>query len=686
MMKQKIKKIRKKLTIFILIISLCLNNNYVYAYENNIHNESNMINISQRNVRLEDDFYNAINKDWLKKAKLPSGYTTYGTFEETGIKVNQNIKNIIENIQKNREEYIENSDELKIINLYENYLDNKSKKQQGIDPISKYINKVNTIKTLGDLREILGNREYLHLQSLITVGVDADLKNSDTNILYIGESNLGLGNSEYYKDNSNKGKKIQKAYKKYIAKLYTLYGDSKSIANKKTKNFYDMEEKLAKIIPTIKERAEDSDRINKFYNIYKLEELDELAPNIKFSRILECLNLSNAEKIVVNNPEEIKVIDTLINVNDIENIKNFIITNILMKTADFLSIDFRDASNDLNKILYGSCDNVLDEDKAVGLVNSMLCEQVGKIYVKEYFSEECKNEVEGITKEIINNFKKRINNLTWMSTITKEKALKKLETINVKIGYPNKWNDYSALTIRSYAEGGSLVENLINIYNLETEKEFSYLNYKVDNDSWAMSPQTVNAYYNPIRNEIVFPAAILQNPFYDRKSSKEKNLGGIGVVIGHELTHAFDNVGSQFDETGRLNNWWTDSDYNEFNNRSKKVIAYYSSIELENGEFVNGKLTVGENISDLGGVACVLDIAKELENSNLKDLFENYATIWKGISTKEMKLYLLRNDVHSPKKVRVNGVLSQFEEFYKTYDINSEDKMYVYPENRVGLW
>ncbi|WP_175559933.1 M13 family metallopeptidase [Clostridium uliginosum] len=685
-MKQKIKKIRKKLTIFILIISLCLNNNYVYAYENNIHNESNMINISQRNVRLEDDFYNAINKDWLKKAKLPSGYTTYGTFEETGIKVNQNIKNIIENIQKNREEYIENSDELKIINLYENYLDNKSKKQQGIDPISKYINKVNTIKTLGDLREILGNREYLHLQSLITVGVDADLKNSDTNILYIGESNLGLGNSEYYKDNSNKGKKIQKAYKKYIAKLYTLYGDSKSIANKKTKNFYDMEEKLAKIIPTIKERAEDSDRINKFYNIYKLEELDELAPNIKFSRILECLNLSNAEKIVVNNPEEIKVIDTLINVNDIENIKNFIITNILMKTADFLSIDFRDASNDLNKILYGSCDNVLDEDKAVGLVNSMLCEQVGKIYVKEYFSEECKNEVEGITKEIINNFKKRINNLTWMSTITKEKALKKLETINVKIGYPNKWNDYSALTIRSYAEGGSLVENLINIYNLETEKEFSYLNYKVDNDSWAMSPQTVNAYYNPIRNEIVFPAAILQNPFYDRKSSKEKNLGGIGVVIGHELTHAFDNVGSQFDETGRLNNWWTDSDYNEFNNRSKKVIAYYSSIELENGEFVNGKLTVGENISDLGGVACVLDIAKELENSNLKDLFENYATIWKGISTKEMKLYLLRNDVHSPKKVRVNGVLSQFEEFYKTYDINSEDKMYVYPENRVGLW
>ena len=201
-----------------------------------------------------------------------------------------------------------------------------------------------------------------------------------------------------------------------------------------------------------------------------------------------------------------------------------------------------------------------------------------------------------------------------------------------------------------------------------------------------MGACTVNAYYNPLNNEIVFPAAILQYPFYDKNASKEKNLGGIGAVIGHELTHAFDNVGSQFDEDGQLNDWWTESDYKEFTERSKKVIDYYSNIEVENGKFVNGALTVGENISDLGGIACVIDIAKKIDGYNLKDLFENYAAIWREVSTTEIKDYLLNNDPHAPKKVRVNGVLSQFEEFYKTYGIKPGDKMYVKPEDRVGIW
>ncbi|MBA9012127.1 M13-type metalloendopeptidase [Clostridium saccharobutylicum] len=201
-----------------------------------------------------------------------------------------------------------------------------------------------------------------------------------------------------------------------------------------------------------------------------------------------------------------------------------------------------------------------------------------------------------------------------------------------------------------------------------------------------MGACTVNAYYNPLNNEIVFPAGILQAPFYNKNATKEKNLGGIGAVIGHELTHAFDNVGAQFDETGKLKNWWTEEDYKEFTNKSKKVIDYYSKIQVENGKFINGYLTAGENISDLGGIACVLDIAKKLENPNLKDLFENYAIIWREVSTKELKEYLLNNDCHAPKKVRVNNVLSQFEDFYKTYDIKEGDKMYVEPEKRVSIW
>lgn len=254
------------------------------------------------------------------------------------------------------------------------------------------------------------------------------------------------------------------------------------------------------------------------------------------------------------------------------------------------------------------------------------------------------------------------------------------------MGYPEKWNDYSDVVINSYGEGGSLVDNLISIYTSQSKKQFSKLNHEVDKNEWNMGPCTVNAYYNALNNEIVFPAGILQAPFYDKNAKKEKNLGGIGVVIGHELTHAFDNTGAQFDETGKLKNWWNQNDYKEFTNRSKKVVDYYSNIKMGNEKNVNGILTVGENISDLGGMACVLDIAKKMEDPNLKDLFENYATVWREISTNELKEYLLNNDPHAPKKVRVNAVLSQFEDFYKTYNIKEGDKMYVRPEDRVGIW
>ena len=291
-----------------------------------------------------------------------------------------------------------------------------------------------------------------------------------------------------------------------------------------------------------------------------------------------------------------------------------------------------------------------------------------------------------MVSEIIDNFKNRLDKNEWMSDETKKHAKSKLKNITVKVGYPNEWNDYSSVDIRSYEDGGSLVENIINIYMDQSNRQFSKLNNPVDKGEWSMAAFTVNAYYNPLNNEIVFPAAILQEPFYSQNYSKEKNLGGIGAVIGHELTHAFDNTGAKFNEEGMLENWWTKSDYEEFTKRSQKVINYYSNIEVGDGQHVNGFLTVGENISDLGGVACVLDIAKKSENPNFKELFENYATIWREISTKELKDYLLKNDPHSPKKIRVNGVLSQFEEFYETYDVEKGDKMYIKPEDRLVIW
>lgn len=680
------KRIASIITILFLSISMSLNN---AAYSSEINIQSSVIGSSaglQQDIRIQDDFYNAVNKEWLSNTKLEDGCVSYGTFEEVCGKVNEDIHNIILDIQKNKDMYDKNSDELKVLNLYHNYLEIDKRNELGIKPIEKYINKINDVKNIKDLKGLLSENEFSYFQSLINLGVGPDYKDSNTNVLYVSRSNLGLGNSFYYKDASNKSEKIKKIYIDYLTKLHILYGEDEQEARKNAEVFYNIENNIAQKIPSYEEEAKDEKRIQKSYNIYTIKNLDRLMPNVNFSNLLSELKISDVNKIIVENPEELKLVNSLITEDNLDNIKSFLKTSVLINTDNLLTSEHRKASDELKKIFYGVETTDLDESCGVKFASCQLNEIVSKLYVNKYFDKESKADVENMAKEIIANFENRLKNISWMSKSTKEEALNKLENINVKIGYPDKWNDYSDIKINSCDEGGSLVENIISIYVSQSEKQFSKLNKPVNKNEWNMGACTVNAYYNALNNEIVFPAGILQSPFYDKNASKEKNLGGIGAVIGHELTHAFDNTGAQFDETGKLKNWWSSNDYKEFTTRSQKVVDYYSKIEISEGKFINGFLTVGENISDLGGIACVLDIAKNAENPNLKDLFENYATVWREISTKELKEYLLNNDPHAPKKVRVNAVLSQFEEFYKTYNIKEGDKMYVKPEDRIGIW
>jgi putative endopeptidase len=686
MRKSALKRIGSVVSIIVLSVTMSLRN-AAYSSEISISNSisSNAIELNN-DIRLQDDFYNAINREWLSNTKLENGYVSYGTFEEVCGKVNGSIYNIILDIQRNKDTFNKNSDELKVLNLYNNYLDMESRNKLGIKPIEKYINKINEIKTTKDLKEILSDNEFSYFQSLINLSVGPDYKDSNTNVLYISRSNLGLGNSFYYKDTSNKGESIKQIYINYLTKLYTLYGEDEKVARKNAEIFYNIENKIAQKIPSFEEEAKDDNRIQKSYNVYTVEGVNKLIPNIQFSKLLSKLNISNENKIIVENPEELRLVNSFITKDNIENTKIFLKTSVLLNTDNFLTSEYREASNELRKTFYGVDTIALNEGSGVKFVSCQLNEVLSKLYINKYFDKSSKDDVENMAKEIVKNFENRLQNISWMSKTTKEEALNKLENINVKIGYPDTWNDYNDIEINSYNEGGSLIENVMNIYLSQIEKQFSKLKEPVNKNEWNMGACAVNAYYNALNNEIVFPAGILQAPFYDKNASKEKNLGGIGVIIGHELTHAFDNTGAQFDETGKLKNWWSTNDYKEFTNRSKKVVDYYSNIETGDGNFINGFLTVGENISDLGGIACVLDITKNIENPNLKDLFENYATIWREISTKELKEYLLNNDPHAPKKVRVNIVLSQFEEFYKTYDIKKGDKMYVNPDDRVGIW
>lgn len=635
-------------------------------------------------VRLQDDFYTAVNKEWIENTKLENGYVSYGTFEELCGRVNGDIFNIIQDIKENKACYEKNSDELKLLNLYENFLNMKRRNKLGTKPIEDYMKRIDRIEDIDDLKRIFLDEDFMYFQPLINIGVGADYKDSSMNILYFGSSNLILGNSLYYKSDSYEN--IRNEYIEYIAKLHRLYGEDKKESLDNAERFYCIEKKISDYIPTYQEEAKDNNRINRTYNVFTLQELENITPNIGAKDMLESFDIADPNKIVVENPENIKFVDSLIREENLDDMKNFFKTIILLNTDNLLTNEFRKASSNLKKKLYGVEVVDISESSAVKFVTCNLCEITSRLYVNKCFDEECKEQVKELCSEIIDNYRKRLNNIEWMTKETKEKAVEKLDNMNVKIGYPDKWGNYENLSIKSFVDGGSLVENIINIYKFQTKRQFSKLGTPVNKNEWSMGACTVNAYYNPLNNEIVFPAAILQCPFYDKESSKEKNLGGIGAVIGHELTHAFDNIGAQFDENGKLNNWWTENDYREFTERSKRVVDYYSSIEVDDGKFVNGALTVGENISDLGGIACVIDIAEKIEDCNLKDLFENYAAIWREVSTKEIREYLLNNDPHAPKKVRVNGVLSQFEEFFRVYDIKPGDKMYVEPENRVGIW
>lgn len=685
MRKNVLKKI-SAIIVFILCISMSLDNT-AYSFEFKGIGTANKRNIERiKDIRVQDDFYNAVNKEWLLSTKLQDGYISYGTFEEVCGKVNDDILTIILDIQKNKEKYNKNDDEIKVLNLYNNYLNVQKRNELGVKPIKKYINMVNEIESIEKLKDILGNNEFSYFQPLINLGVGPDYKDSNINVLYVSRSNLGLGNSFYYKDNSENGKKIKDAYINYLTKLHVLYGESEEEAKNNAQTFYNIEKNIAQMIPSYEEEAKDEDRVLKSYNVYTVKELDKLVPNINFSNLLINLNINKANKVIVENPEELRLVNSFITEKNIENMKSYLKTSILLNTDSLLTMQHREACDELRRIFYGVEPTDLNEGCGVKFISCQLNEIISKLYVNKYFDKESKDDVENMSKEIIKNFEKRLKNNTWMSKSTKKKALSKLEHVNVKIGYPEEWNDYSDIEVKSYDEGGSLVDNAMSIYMSQSKRQFLKLDKPVNKSEWNMGACAVNAYYNALNNEIVFPAGILQSPFYDKNASKEKNLGGIGAVIGHELTHAFDNTGAQFDENGKLKNWWNENDYEEFISRSKKIVDYYSNIEMNDGKHINGFLTVGENISDLGGIACVLDIAKKIENPDLKALFENYATIWREVSTKELKEYLLNNDSHAPKKVRVNVVLSQFEDFYETYNIKEGDEMYVKPEERVGIW
>ena len=637
-------------------------------------------------VRLQDDFYAAVNNEWLKTATIPAGYPAINAGLEVHLKTEAQLSEIFAEIFKNEANYKSTDTEKKMINLYKSYLDKESRNKQGITPIKPYIDEIKAIKNLSELDAYLSDPIKSSMVSLIPLGVSPDLKDSNKYAFYSYSTSLMLGDSDYYNKETEQGKKVEEATIDYLNKMLVLVGYSKEEAAQKVKDAFAFERMMSADIIGQDELSKTSNIYEKLYNVYSLEDLNKLTPHLKLADKIKADCKDKVKQVIVVEPKWLATFDKLYTEENMELMKNYMEIKFYCGTVGVLSEDFGNLGKEYTQKLTGAQGSVTDEQQAFQAVNAVFDDEIGRLYAEKYFSKEAKDDVTELVEEVIAAYKKKLEKTEWMSPETKAIAIKKLDNIKIKVGYPDKWSDYSEVEFKSYEEGGSLFENFMTLTALNHKKALEHLDSKTDKESFPMSPQTVEACYGPSRNDITFPAAILQSPYYDKSRSREANLGGIGVVIAHEVSHAFDTNGAQIDENGNVNNWWQDEDKKEFEKRAQKVKDFYSNITLDSGAKVNGELTVSENIADIEGMACVLDILREMDNPDYKAFFEAWATSWRMINTPEYEAMTLDQNVHSPHKVRVNAVVSQFQEFYDTYGIKEGDKMYVKPEKRISIY
>ena len=636
-------------------------------------------NNEQSRVRLQDDFYTNINESWMKNAKIPEGEAMYGTFHQVSELNEKNILNILKELSSTQDtQNKKGTTEQKLADFYKSVIDLENRNKQGVSPIKKYLDLYDNAKNLDELWETDFSvfNETGH-SCLISASIDIDAKDSNKNILEI------RGLTSHLSKHTIDSEDAKKAYEKFITRLLELSGENNEKAQLDAKEIT----KLEKILSDFSLEAQELYDIDKTYNMFNIEELSKLYPNLNIPRVLENMGFKNVKSVKISDVNKFKKSYEYFNEKNFDILKLYAKTRILIRYGRYLSQDFTDALDELNKELFGIEGKMPIEKKAVRAVSGWLEDDLGKIFVQRFFSEDAKKDIENLILKIKSSYKEKIKNATWLSEKTREKAIKKLDTMRLKIGYPEKWSDkLENADIKSYKDGGSYFANICEVQKKNMQKFNKELNEPVDKTKWQMPAYEVNAYYEPQNNEIVFPAGILQSPFYDINAPEEQNMGAIGAIIAHEISHAFDSEGSKFDENGNAVNWWTDQDRENFKKRCEKFVNAYDNLEISEGVKSNGKLTLFENIADVGAVSCMLDILSKKENPDYKKFFKSYATTWRMIASPEITKQLSKTDVHSANKIRTNRTLANFEEFYRVFNIKEGDKMYVSPEERVNLW
>ena len=641
-------------------------------------------------INPKDDFYNYVNGNWMKNTKIPEDRTIWGGFSVLRKSTDKDVLDILAKAKKNGN-YNADTDQAKALFLFDSKLDIDTRNTAGINPLQPALDAIASINNLNDLQTVLMTVPNVSSPFMEFVSF-GDLNDSTINAAYLTENGLGLGERDYYLDMDTKSVEIRSKYVEHISRMLQFLGDDEISAIASAEKILTMETELA--IPRL-DKVQSRDMRN-YNNPTSISDIQLLIPSFDIQKMMADKKIKQKiDTLIVTQPKFINALNSFLTKHTIDDIKTLLRWDTFVSSAGRLTEEIEVANWEFySNYLRDAKEMRPAKERALAVVNNNVGEALGQLYVDAKFPLEAKEKAEVMIANVIAAYQARIQVLDWMSTETKTKAIEKLDKFTVKIGYPDTWEDYSTLDIK---KSNTYFENISAINKWSTANNLSEIGEPVDKTEWGMSPQTVNAYFNPLNNEIVFPAAILQAPFYDYLADDAVNYGGIGAVIGHEISHAFDDSGARFDANGNLVNWWSEEDLKQFTTRGDALATQYSKIEVLDSVYINGKFTLGENIGDLGGVLGAYDGLQMLyeKNGRPEDIdgftaeqrfFMSWATVWRTLTRDEELRNRIKTDPHSPGRIRATQPLINIDTFYEAFDIKEGDGMFVPVEERVRIW
>ncbi len=640
-------------------------------------------------VKPGEDFYEYAGGGWMKAHPLSERpeYSSYGVFNVLAEQNENRLRDMFLELGKTEHEF--GTVDQKVADLYKMAMDSDRLNREGAAPMAADLANIKAFKK-ANLTPFLADQHLKIGNPFFGIGVETDLKNSDMNVMWLSAGTSGLPDRDYYLNTDADSKKIQQAYRDFLVKMFMLSGYKKNEAMRASRTIYDIEYKFAQ---AKLDRAEARD-YNKLYNIRTVDQLQQDYPAVNWKEYFNLMGVPNVEWVILTEPKVMEVANTLMTKLNEQQMRDYMAGILIKGASGYLSDDFGETSFDFyGRMLSGQKERKPRWKRALGFPNSLLGEAVGEVYVSKYFAHGSKEKMMKLINELRKSLAAHIAGLTWMSEQTKINALVKLNAFTVKIGYPDKWRDYSGLQVDP---SKSLYENIKAASLYETRRNLDKMGKPVDKDEWGMTPQTVNAYYNPTTNEICFPAAILQPPFFDVDADDATNFGAIGVVIGHEMTHGFDDQGRMFDQYGNMTDWWTEEDSKQFQAAAEKLAEQFDQIIVVKDQHANGHLTLGENIADQGGLRIAYDAFKTTQQFRENQIIDgftpaqrfylSYGRIWADNMTDEAIFQQTKSDPHSIGRYRVNATLRNIDTFFDAFDITPGDKMWLDPAERAIIW